>query len=94
VLRDQFAFLYALVPLAGAASLKGKDVWVARILGARAAVAELSDAAVVDNYLRDRLANIERECKARLGLDRWTRAYTRGRTTSIDELSKDVDMEF
>jgi predicted ATPase/DNA-binding XRE family transcriptional regulator len=94
VLRDQFAFLYALVPLAGAAALKGKDVWVARILGARAAVAELSDAAVVDNYLRDRLANIERECKARLGLDRWTRAYTRGRTTSIDELSKDVDMEF
>ena len=94
LLRDQFAFLYALLPLAGAAALKGKDAWVARILGARAAVAELSDAAIVDNYLRDRLATLERDSKARLGLERWMQAYTRGRTTPIDALSKDLAVEF
>ena len=92
LLRDQFAFLYAVVPLAGAAALKGNHAWVARILGARAAVADLTDAAVVDNYLRDRLADFERDGKARLGLDRWTRAYTSGRTTSIDALSQDIDL--
>jgi len=92
-LRDQFAFLYALEPLAGAAALKGKDAWVARILGARAAVADLTDAAVVGNYLHDRLATIERDAKVRLGIDRWTRAYAAGRTTSIDALSKDIDLE-
>jgi hypothetical protein len=94
LLRDQFAFLYALEPLAGAAALKGNAAWVARILGARAAVADLTDAAVVGNYLHDRLATIERDGKARLGVDRWTRAYTAGRTTSIDELSTDIDSEF
>ena len=94
LLRDQFAFLYALVPLAGAAALKGKDAWVARVLGARAAVADLTDAAIVDHYLRDRLATMERDGRARLGTDRWMRAYTGGRTTSIDALSKDIDREF
>jgi tetratricopeptide (TPR) repeat protein len=94
LLRDQFAFLYALVPLAGAAALKGKHAWVARILGARAAVAELSDAAVVDNYLQDRLAMMERDAKAHLDIDRWSRAYSGGRTMSLDALSKDIDLEF
>lgn len=94
LLRDQFAFLYAVEPLAGAAALKGKDAWVARILGARAAVADLTDAAVVGDYLHNRLATIERDAKARLGLDRWTRAYAAGRTMSIDALSRDIDLEF
>ena len=34
-LHDKFAFVYALVPLAAAAVLKGDDAWAARILGAR-----------------------------------------------------------
>ena len=33
-LQDKFAFVYALVPLAAAAVLKGDDAWAARILGA------------------------------------------------------------
>jgi len=93
LLRDQFAFLYALVPLAGAAALRANDTWVARILGARAAVAELTDAAVVDHYLHDRLAHMEHDGKTRLGDDRWMRAFTAGRTTSIDALTKDVNLE-
>ena len=39
-LHDKFAFVYALVPLAAAAALKGDDAWAARILGARDAVTE------------------------------------------------------
>ena len=39
-LHDKFAFVYALVPLAAAAVLKGDDAWAARILGARDAVIE------------------------------------------------------
>jgi hypothetical protein len=93
LLRDQFAFLYALEPLAAAAALKGKDAWVARILGARAAVADLTDAAVVGQYLRDRLAAIELDCKTRLGIERWEDAFTAGRTISIDALCNDIDLE-
>ena len=39
-LHDKFAFVYAMVPLAAAAALKGDDAWAARILGARDAVTE------------------------------------------------------
>ena len=92
-LRDQFAFLYALVALAAAAALKGNDVWVARVLGARAAVADLTDVGIVDHYLRDKLAAIERDARSRLGQDRWERAYASGRTTSFDALSRDADPE-
>jgi len=93
LLRDQFAFLCALEPLAAAAALKGKDAWVSRILGARAGVAGLTDAAVVGQYLRDRLAAIELDCKTRLGIERWEDAFTAGRTTSIDALCNDIDLE-
>ena len=51
-LRDKFAFVYALVPLAAAAVLKGDDAWAARILGARDAVTERTGATVVDNSVR------------------------------------------
>jgi ATP/maltotriose-dependent transcriptional regulator MalT len=34
-LQDKCAFVYALVPLAAPAALKGDDAWAARILGAR-----------------------------------------------------------
>ena len=47
-LHDKFAFVYALVPLAAAAALKGDDAWAARILGARDAVTERTGATVVD----------------------------------------------
>ena len=47
-LHDKFAIVYALVPLAAAAALKGDDLWTARILGARDAVTARTGATVVD----------------------------------------------
>jgi hypothetical protein len=90
-LHDKFALVYALVPLAAAAVLKGDDVWAARILGARHAVTERTGATVVDKSLDDLREQAEREVRARLGPDRWARAYAEGRSASIDSLMKDID---
>ena len=90
-LHDKFAFVYALVPLAAAAVLKGDDEWAARILGARDAVTERTGATVVDKSVDDLKEQAEREVRARLGPDRWARAYAAGRVTSIDALMKDID---
>jgi ATP/maltotriose-dependent transcriptional regulator MalT len=90
-LHDKFAFVYALVPLAAAAVLKGDDAWAARILGARDAVAERTGATVVDGSVDDLKEQAEQEARARLGPDRWARAYAAGRLTSIDSLIKDID---
>ena len=78
-LHDKFAFVYALVPLAAAAVLKGDDAWAARILGARDAVTERTGATVVDKSVHDLREQAEREVRARLGPDRWARAYAAGR---------------
>ena len=88
---DTFAFVYALVPLAAAAALKGDDEWAARILGARDAVTERTGATVVDKSAHDLKEQAEREVRARLAPDRWARAYAAGRVTSIDSLIKDID---
>ncbi len=90
-LHDKFAFVYALVPLAAAAVLKGDDAWVARILGARDAVTERTGVTVVDKSVHDLRVQAEREARARLGPDRWTLAYAAGRVTSIDSLMMDID---
>jgi hypothetical protein len=90
-LHDKFAFVYALVPLAAAAVLKGDDAWTARILGARDAVTERSGVTVVDKSVQDLRDQSEREARARLGPDRWARAYAAGRSASIDSLLKDID---
>jgi predicted ATPase/DNA-binding XRE family transcriptional regulator len=90
-LLDKFAFVYALVPLAAAAVLKGDYVWAARILGARDAVTETTGATVVDASVDDLQERAEREARARLGPDRWAQAYAAGRRTSIDALLKDID---
>ena len=90
-LHDTFAVVYALVPLAAAAVLKGDDLWTARILGARDAVTERTGATVVDKWLHALGEQAEREVRARLGPDRWARAYAAGRATSIDALIKDID---
>ena len=92
-LKDKFAFVYALVPLAAAAALKGSDAWAARILGIRDAVAERTGAMLLDKSVHDLRAQAERDVRARLGDDRWTRAYAAGRVTSIDSLIKDIDRE-
>jgi tetratricopeptide (TPR) repeat protein len=90
-LHDKFAVVYALVPLAVAAALKGDDLWTARILGARDAVTERTGATVVDKWMHALGEQAEREVRARLGPDRWGRAYAAGRVTSIDSLIKDMD---
>ena len=90
-INDKFAFVYALVPLAAAAVLKGDDEWAARILGARDRVTERTGATVVDKSVDDLKELAEREVRARLGQDRWARAYAAGRVTSIDALLKDIE---
>ena len=90
-LHDKFAFIYALVPLAAVAGLKGDDAWAARILGARDVVTERTGAAVVDKSVHDLTEQAGQEVRARLGPDRWAQAYAVGRTSSIDALLQDVD---
>ena len=90
-LNDRFAFVYALVPLAAAVALKRNDVWAARILGIRDAVAERTGATLADPSVHELRAATERDVRARLGPDRWARAYAAGRKASIDSLLKDID---
>ena len=93
-LHDKFAVVYALVPLAAAAALKGDDLWTARILGARDAVTERTGATVADRWVQALGEQAEREVRARLGPDRWARGHAAGRATSIDALIKDIDRAF
>jgi len=90
-LKDTFAFVSVLSPLAAAAVLKGDDAWAARIFGARDAVIERTGNALVDTPVRDLREEPEREARARLAPDRWDRAYAAGRRASIDTLLKDID---
>ena len=91
-LHDKFAFVYALVPLAAAAVLVGDDAWAARILGTRDAVTERTGATVVNASLDDLNDRAERDVRARLGPQRWERAYAAGRKASIDGLMNDIDI--
>jgi hypothetical protein len=90
-MHDTFAFVYSLVPLATAAIGIGDDLWAARILGARNAVAESTGADVVDPSVHELREQLERQARARLGPQRWARAYAAGRTASLDSLVKDID---
>jgi predicted ATPase/DNA-binding XRE family transcriptional regulator len=90
-LKDQSSFVYTTVPLAAAAALKGDDAWVARIIGARDAVTDRTGATVVDDCVRDLREYAERDARARLGAERWDRAYAAGRGSSIEALVQDID---
>jgi len=90
-LNDKFAFVYALVALAAAATLKRDDAWAARILGALDAVTERTGATVVDHWVKDVREQAERDVRARLGPDRWSRARAAGRQTSLDSLLRSID---
>jgi predicted ATPase/DNA-binding XRE family transcriptional regulator len=90
-LNDRFAFVYAVVPLAAAAALKGNDAWAARILGMRDGVAERTGAALVDRLVHDVRTQAEADVRARLGPVRWAQAYAAGRGASIESLLKDID---
>jgi predicted ATPase len=90
-LDDKFALVYALVPLAAAAALKGDDAWAARILGARDAVTDRTGATLTDDSVRDLREHAERDARTRLGAARWAQAYAVGRRMSIDALLHDID---
>jgi predicted ATPase/DNA-binding XRE family transcriptional regulator len=91
LLHDKFALVYALVPLAAAAVLKGDDAWVARIQGTRDAITERTGVTVSDQSVQDLRKQAEQDAQIRLGPERWAVAYTAGRTSSIDALLKDID---
>jgi len=90
-LQDKFSFVYAMVALAAAAVLRGNDTWAARVLGAGDAVTERSGATVVDRSVQDIREQAEQGVRARLGPERWARAYASGRSASIDALMNDID---
>ena len=90
-LQDKFAVIYALIPLAAAASLKNDDAWAARILGARDAITERTGATLADHSTRGLREEAERLGRSRLGSDRWARAYAAGRNASLDSLLKEID---
>ena len=89
-LHDKFAFVYALVPLAAAAVLKGQDAWAARLVGASDAITERTGVIVVDKSVQD-LRDLAEQARGRLGPHRWARAYGAGRAASVDSLLKDID---
>jgi predicted ATPase/DNA-binding XRE family transcriptional regulator len=88
-LKDKFALVYALFPLAAVAVLKHDDQLAARILGARDAVTERTGATVVDKSARD-VRQLEQGLRERLGDARWSEAYAIGRRDSIDSLLKAI----
>ena len=90
-LRDKYAIVYAMVPLAAAAEFQGDHLFAARILGARDALMERTGASVVDKWVHALGEQTEQEVRAHLGPDRWARAYAAGRGASIDSLLKGVD---
>jgi predicted ATPase/DNA-binding XRE family transcriptional regulator len=90
-LRDRFAFVYALVPLAAAAELKGMDALAAKALGTRDAITERTGATAASHSVRQLRERVEQQAKARLGLREWARAYETGRSASIDSLLNDIE---
>ena len=75
--RFRLLGLYVRAMLAAAAALKGDDAWAARILGARDDVAERTGATPVDLSVRIMTDQAGRDVRARLGPERWARAYPR-----------------
>jgi len=60
-------------------------------LGTRHAVTEATGATIVDRSVNELRHETERAVRARLGEDRWARAYAAGRKISIDSLMADID---
>src|SRR5262249_7968668 len=89
-LRDRFAFVYAMVPLAAAAVLKGEDVWAARILGAADAASERTGATVSDRAVQELKEHAEHEARERLGASGWSGGYAAGRASSTVTLTEAV----
>ncbi len=46
---------------------------------------------MIDDSVRDLREYAERDARARLGAERWDRAYAAGRGSSIEALIQDID---
>ena len=90
-LHDKNAFVYAMIPLAAAAVLKGDYDWAARSIGAGSIIAERTGALLLSQLLRDLQERAEREARAHLTTERWAAAYEAGGNSSIDALLDDID---
>ena len=63
---------------------RGQDV-------VRESVEQILGGQVVDKSVHDLQEQAERDVRARLGPDRWARAYAVGRSSSIDSLIQEID---
>jgi len=91
LLQDKYAYVYALIPLARAALLKGDAPWAARILGAHDALAERSGFTVAIAVVSNLRVRAERDSRELLGPHRWQQQHAAGRGMSIEQLMKDID---
>jgi predicted ATPase/transcriptional regulator with XRE-family HTH domain len=91
MLQDKYAYVYALIPLASAALLKGDALWAARILGAHDALAERSGFTIAISVVGDLRVRAQRDARKLLGPDRWQREHAAGGGMSIDQLMDEID---
>jgi predicted ATPase/transcriptional regulator with XRE-family HTH domain len=91
MLQDKYAYVYALIPLASAALLKGDARWAARILGAHDALAERSGFTIAITVVSDLRVRAERDARKLLGPDQWQQEHAAGGGMSIDQLMNEID---
>jgi len=91
MLHDKYAYVYALIPLASAALLKGDPGWAARILGAHDALAERSGFRVAIALINDLRVQADGKARELLGPERWQQEHAAGRAMSIEQLMSEID---
>jgi ATP/maltotriose-dependent transcriptional regulator MalT len=91
MLQDKYAYVYALIPLASAALLKGDARWAARILGAHDTLAERSGFRVAIALISDLRVRAERDARKLLGPERFQQEQAAGRGMSIEQLMNEID---
>jgi hypothetical protein len=89
-LKDKYAFVYALIPLAAAAVAKGDARWAARILGAHDVVAERTGVTVAIDLVTDLRARAENAVRKQLEQHQWTREHDAGARMSVETLLNDI----
>jgi tetratricopeptide repeat protein len=90
-LKDKYAFVYALIPLAAAAAAKGDARWAARILGAHDAVAERTGVTVAIDLVSDLRVRAEKAVRGQLDQPQWTREHAAGARMSVETLLSEID---
>lgn len=91
LVQDKYAYVYALIPFASAALLKGDVAWAARILGAHDALAERSGFTVAIALVRELRVQAERDVRRLMEPQQWSQEHTAGAGMSIEQLLNDLD---